>query len=329
MQLVAMALKLHEQQSQAPPATRGGGPRKKAEKQGQAAPAAKVCVPKKEAKKRPVLAELQPGCARVRSPPPHEGCARTKPRAKHHREAPAQPDQPETAQEPAQPDRPEAIPEPAQPEEPEVAQEPAQPDQLEAAQPDQPVQPEQPEAVAPPRMPLGQLPLPHGPGATYYRLGPFDMGGDELAGEELEDPGELPQIHLTEPQYYRVPSWGPVEATGQFRLGGPGDQLDGSQMERWVMWPWCGEPAVAEGPFRCLQCGERFPMRGDLTVHLRVRHTTSAFQCRQCGLSYRRRDSLRNHQRAIHEGFTVACPVCNREFTRRNALRTHQKKHGH
>ena len=292
MQLLAMALKLHEQQ-----------------KQGQAAPAAKILGPRKKAKTRPVLAELQPGCARVRLPPPHEGCARTKPRAKHLREAPAQADQPEAAQEPANP------------EELEVGQEPAPPDQL--------VQPEQPEAAAPPQMPLGQLPLPQGPGATYYRLGPFDMGGDEPAGEELEDPGELPLIQLTEPQYYRVPSWGPVEATGQFRLGGPGDQLDGSQMERWVMWPWCGEPAVAEGPFRCLQCGERFPMRGDLTVHLRVRHTASAFQCRQCGLSYRRRDSLRNHQRAVHEGFTVACPVCHREFTRRSALRNHQRKYGH
>ncbi|XP_070599922.1 zinc finger protein 3-like [Erythrolamprus reginae] len=82
-----------------------------------------------------------------------------------------------------------------------------------------------------------------------------------------------------------------------------------------------------EKPYKCLECGECFRTRRQLTSHERIHSGVKLYKCMECGNMFKTRSILLSHKR-IHSGVKpYQCMECGKTFAYRSNLISHKRIH--
>ena len=84
---------------------------------------------------------------------------------------------------------------------------------------------------------------------------------------------------------------------------------------------------TGENPFKCPDCGKRFPYKSILTRHSRKHTGEKPFQCKKCSKRFVCNFSLQNHLRRHAGEKPYTCEQCSKNFTTKSELNNHFKTH--
>ncbi|KAI5693142.1 zinc finger protein 26-like [Diaphorina citri] len=76
---------------------------------------------------------------------------------------------------------------------------------------------------------------------------------------------------------------------------------------------------------KCPTCGQQFPTKHRLKVHINSQHLRIAYDCKVCSKTFHCKLNLRVHERIHKEKF--ACHVCGEKFNSRAGIQVHMNRH--
>nr|XP_008116276.1 PREDICTED: zinc finger protein 568-like [Anolis carolinensis] len=88
-----------------------------------------------------------------------------------------------------------------------------------------------------------------------------------------------------------------------------------------------GKPKVVDKPYKCLECGKCYHLKGSLSTHQKSHFGEKPYKCLECGKSFYRKDSLKLHQYTHREEMPYTCLMCRKGFVLKSNLTRHEMHH--